>query len=124
MCNNNGNCISELLEKILILQQINNNIQDGCNKPFLGELGTNLNTRPLNIYSCCTGTLWTMPYNYNGEVGNSNVFRIESINDNYATFRILVPTENGFTATDNLFTIDLKYISCVKCLNDTSVTNI
>ena len=109
MCNNNGNCLSELLEKILLLQQVNNNIQEGCTKPFLGGIEQTANTRPLNIYCCCTGAIWTMPYNYNGQNGESSIFRIESINDNYATFRILIPTETGYTATDNFFTIDLKY---------------
>ena len=118
MCNNNENCLSELLEKILFLQQNQNSTQEGCNKPFLGDNIINANTRPLNIYSCCTGTIWTMPYNYNSETGNSTTFRIENINDNYATFRILIPTDTGYTATDNFFTIDLKYISCIKCLQD------
>ena len=120
MCNNNGNCISELLEKILLIQQVNN-IQEGCNKPFLGGNLANANTRPLNLYSCCSGDVWTMPYNYNSETGNSTTFRIESINDNYATFRILIPTDNGYSSTDNFFTIDLKHISCIKCLDDTTI---
>ena len=125
MCNNNDNCISELLEKILLLQRINNNRQSGCNKPFLGELETQgANTRPINIYSCCTGNIWTMPYTYNGLNGDSTTFRIESLNDNCATFRILIPTETGYTATDNYFTIDLKYVSCIKCLQDSLISNI
>ena len=121
MCNNDGRCISELLEKILILQKVNDNTQEGCNKPFLGGNILSFNTRPLNIYSCCTGNIWSMPYNYNGETGESTVFRIENIIDNYATFRILIPTENGYIATDNFFTIDLKNIVCVKCLKDSII---
>ena len=118
MCNNDGSCISKLLEKILLKQSINCNIQEGCNKPFLGSNGTDSNTKPLNLYSCCSGSIWIMPYNYNNEAGESTTFRIESIVDNYATFRILIPTENGYTFTDNYFTIDLKNISCIKCLDD------
>lgn len=121
MCNNNGNCISELLEKILILQQVNNT-QEGCNKPFLGDLGSSFNTRPINLYCCCTNALWTMPYTYNEQTGESSVFRIENVNENCATFRILIPTETGYTSTNNFFTIDLKYVSCIKCLEDTFVT--
>ncbi len=124
MCNNNEFCLSELLEKIILLQHINNNIQEGCTKPFLGGTSETANTRPINLYCCCTGEIWTMPYNYNGQTGESSVFRIESINENYATFRILIPTETGYTATDNFFTIDLKYISCVKCLTDALIINI
>lgn len=118
MCNN-GSCISELLEKILLLQQRNYNIE-GCNKPFLGNNIISANTRPLNLYSCCTGEIWTMPYN-NGTQGESSVFRIENINDNYATFRILVPTDTGYSSTNNFFTIDLKQVSCIKCLEDTTI---
>lgn len=125
MCNNNGNCIAEILEKILLLQQIDNSNIVGCNKPFLGELsGINANTRPINLYCCCTGNIWTMPYNYNGTEGDSTVFRIESINDNCATFRILIANTDSYTATDNFFTINLDYISCIKCLADTLLSNI
>ena len=124
MCNNNESCLSEILEKILLLQQISNNQQEGCTKPFLGNSELSSNTRPINIYCCCTGTIWTMPYSFNGEVGDSTIFRIENINDNCATFRILIPTETGYTATDNYFTIDLKYISCIKCLQDVTIQNI
>ena len=125
MCNNNDNCINELLEKILLLQRRNNNMPEGCTKPFLGENElSSANTRPINIYSCCTGTIWTMPYDYNEQTGESTAFRIESINENCATFRILIPTLDGYTATDNFFTIDLKYVSCIKCLQDTLVSNI
>ena len=125
MCNNNGNCIAEILEKILLLQQIDNSNIVGCNKPFLGELsGINANTRPINMYCCCTGDIWTMTYNYNGTEGESNVFRIESINDNCATFRILIANGDSYTATDNYFTINLDYVSCIKCLQDTLIINI
>lgn len=123
MCNNE-NCLSEILEKILLLQQINNNQKEGCTKPFLGSILTSANTRPINLYCCCTGSIWTMPYNFNEEEGSSTVFRIENINDNCATFRILIPTTTGYTATDNFFTINLKYVSCIKCLDDTTLTNI
>ena len=82
MCNNNGSCLAEILEKILILQKIDGNIQSGCNKPFLGELNANnANTRPITLYSCCTGNIWTMPYDNNGTTSESSVFRIESINE-------------------------------------------
>lgn len=124
MCNN-GNCIAGLLEKILILQQTEVPNTLGCNRPILGNNpGINANTRPLNLYCCCNNSLWTMPYNYNGTVGDSSIFRIENIIDNYATFRILVQNEDNMVATDNFFTINLDYISCVKCLEDQLVSNI
>ena len=126
MCNNNnGSSLAEILEKILFLQQIDNNTPTGCNRPFLGEVnGINANTRPINLYSCCTGNLWTMPYNNDGTEEESSVFRIESINEDCATFRVLSPTDNGYSATDSYFTINLNCICCIKCLEDTYVTNI
>ena len=125
MCNNgNGNCISNILEKILMLQQREINTPQGCNRPMLGNTLVQVNTRPINLYCCCTNAMWNMPYNFNGTEGTSNIFRIESLNENTATFRILIPSENGYTATDNYFTINLNYVSCIKCLEDQLITNI
>ena len=123
MCNNN--CMADILENILILQQNTNDPEMGCNKPFLGEI-TNIsaNTRPINLYSCCSNTLWTMPYDYNGTEGTSTTFRIENINDNCATFRILINENNTITATDNFFVINLDCVSCIKCLQDVLITNL
>ncbi len=124
MCNNENN-FSDLLEKILLLQQNKNNIQSGCNKPFLGNGNPfNANTRPLNIYCCCTNKLWEMPYTYNGIEGISNTFRIESLNNNIATFRILAENNNILIATDNYFMLNLNYVSAIKCLNDILIQNI
>ena len=124
MCNN-GNCIAGLLEKILILQQTEVPNVMGCNRPILGNNpGISANTRPLNLYCCCTNSLWTMPYNYNGATGDSSVFRIENIIDNCATFRILIQNQDNMVATDNFFTMNLDYVSCVQCLEDQLVSNI
>ena len=68
MCgnDNNVNCLADTFEIILMLQQRReqSDIIDGCDKPFLGPTTSNilLNTRPINIYSCCNNNLWTMPY--------------------------------------------------------------
>lgn len=126
MCNNNnGSFLAEILEKILILQHVDHNRENGCDRPFLGEVTAILaNTRPVNLYCCCTNSIWTMPYSFNGAEGDSTAFRVESVNENTATFRILIPTDTGYTATDNFFTIDLRFISCIKCLADTLVANI
>ncbi len=123
MCNNgNGSGIAEILEKIILLQRFDVNTQAGCTKPILGEIsGINANTRPINIYTCCNGTIWSMPY---GDAEESTVFRIESINENCATFRILESTEAGYTATNSYFTINLNCVSCITCLDDTLVTNL
>ncbi|MBO5376685.1 MAG: hypothetical protein J6A52_07555 [Bacilli bacterium] len=126
MCdkNNNGNCFANILEKIILLQQIGQNNTLGCDKPFLGNTSLIANTRPLNIYSCCNNTLWSIPYNYNNQQGTSSFFRVENINDNCATFRILIREENSYTATNNFFIMNLNCIGSIKCLADTLIENI
>lgn len=124
MCNNNENCIAELLEQILLIQQRDNRNTSGCNRPILGNISEMANTRPVNLYCCCTNNIWTMPYETNETNGESTVFRIESINDNCATFRVLIPNGDTYTASNSFFTINLGFISCIKCLNDALVSNI
>ena len=129
MCNetvNQNNNLANIFESILILQQKGSICQDdtSCSRPFLGPT-TNpscLNTRPINIYTCCNNTLWTMPYSLNGENNTSDTFRIESIEDNCVTFRVLAPTENGYSSTQDFFTIKLSCIGAIKCLQDTFVS--
>lgn len=125
MCNSDGNCIAETLEKVLLIQQQSNSVNNlGCERPFQTTT-TPFNTRPINLYSCCNNELWNMPYTFNGTTATSTTFRIENINDNFATFRILIVGENNaYTATDNFFTINLKNIVAIKCLNDVFISNI
>ena len=122
-CRDN-NCLAKVLEKIILLQRIENNQETGCNKPFLGNLMTVANTRPINLYSCCTNKLWEMPYNYNSQTGTSSFFRIENVNENCATFRILIRNDSVYTATNNFFIINLNCISTIKCLADTLISNL
>lgn len=134
MCNDiitQSNNLANIFESIIMLQQ-RGSICDGdstCTKPFLGPTINPLclNTRPINIYSCCNNTLWTMPYTLNGVEGTSNIFRIESIDDNTVTCRVLAlntvekatPT---YLSTQDYFTIKLSCIGAIKCLGDTFVT--
>ena len=120
----NNNCISNILENILLLQEQRSTNGIGCTKEMLGETSENANTIPINIYTCCNNAIWTMPYDYQGATGESTFFRIESINNNTATFRILINTAGVYTATDNFFIIDLDCVSCIKCLKDTLITTI
>lgn len=120
----NGNCLANILEKIILLQQPCDSTTNGCDKPFLGNVSLIANTRPINLYSCCTGEIWQMPYTYNTQSGVSSFFRVESVNDNCATFRILIQNDGGYTATDNFFIINLNCVGSMKCLGDTLITNI
>lgn len=127
----NETCISKILEFILELQKCadNTNLDStGCDKPCLGPNLTNgliFNTRPITLYSCCTGNLWTMPFTLNGVEGESTVFKISKVDNDCATFEILAPnpdTSNAlipYVSTNNFFTINLECVLAIRCLNDT-----
>lgn len=133
---NNQECnetsISRILNFILKLQRGADRVDldetSGCDKPCLGPNITNgliFNTRPITLYSCCTGALWTMPYNLNGETGESTVFKITKLDNNCATFEILAPNPDTtnpllpYISTNNFFTIDLGCVLAIRCLADT-----
>lgn len=138
MCNKEtGNCVSEILNVILILQQnaCPENCLDTCDRPLLGG-GPNClicNTRPVMLYTCCgNGTPWTMPITKEnvtcGTTGVtcSSVFRVEKIDGNCATFRVLAdnPDETSITpylSTNSFFTMDLSCACVIRCLDDTFV---
>lgn len=142
MCNENqdSKCIAEILTVICILQQNANcadSCLDSCDRGFLGNSSTCLscNTRPIMLYTCCgNGTPWSMPITREAidctEVGTncSNVFRIEKIDGNCATFRVLARnTDNDeiaaipYVATNSFFTMNLNCVCAIRCLNDTFV---
>lgn len=120
--------ISETLNYILTLQKNsccnNDNCPNGCTRPFLGPSGITIcyNTRPITLYTCCTGTLWTMPYETDGITSTSTVFRIENVEDDCATFRVLIPNtigdETTYTLSNSFFTIDLSCVLAIQCLPD------
>ena len=127
----NETSISKILNFILELQRCteNTSLDDlGCDRPCLGPNISNgliFNTRPITLYSCCTGELWTMPFTLNGTEGESTVFKISKVDGNCATFEVLAPnpdTSNPllpFVATNNFFTIDLDCVLAIRCVNDT-----
>lgn len=141
MCNNDtdGKCIAEILTVICILQQnatCSDSCLDTCDRGFLGNSTTCLscNTRPIMLYTCCgNGTPWSMPTTKEavtcGDVGVtcSNVFRVEKIDGNCATFRVLAPnpdtaeTAIPYVATNSFFTMNLDCVCALRCLNDTFV---
>ena len=122
--------ISKILSFIIELQESveNTNFDNaGCDKPCLGPSVTNgliFNTRPITLYSCCTGALWSMPYTLNETSGESTVFKIHKLENNCATFEILAPNPETveflpYISTNNFFTIDLDCVLAIRCLNDT-----
>lgn len=141
-CNNkDSKCIAEILKVICILQQNANCSEcclETCDRGFLGN-STNCvscNTRPIMLYTCSgNGTNpWTMPTTREnvtcGDVGVtcSSVFRIEKIDENCATFRVLAANPDAeaaalspYIATNSFFTMNLGCVCALKCLNDTFV---
>ena len=148
MCNNNENdtnCIGEILKVILVLQQnaCPDRCLDSCDRPMRGG-GPNClvcNTRPVMLYTCCgNGVPWSMPIEKDNTNVCSNtqvsaccqdcstVFRVEKLDGNCATFRVLAPNPQEsccntipYIATNSFFTMNLSCVCAIKCLSDTFV---
>lgn len=140
MCNNNNtdcNCICEILKVILALQQNScpGSCLDTCDRPQLGGGATCLacNTRPVILYTCCTeSTPLAMPTTRDIAADpsvaftTSRVFRVEKVENNCATFRVLIDNPDTtslypYVATNSFFTMNLDCVCEIKCLNDTFV---
>ena len=135
--NGSGNYITEILSVILVLQDnaCPDNCLETCDRPMLGG-GTNClicNTRPVMLYTCSSnGTPWSMPIakdttlNCSGETITttcSPIFRVEKVEGNCATFRVLAqnPDEtsiNPYVTTNSFFTMDCGCLCCIRCLSD------
>lgn len=133
-----NNNLSEVLAAILLLQQNagedDTNIES-CDRNYLGccPQSQTCNTRPLILYTQVqNGTPWSMPtvredITCPGENECSNVFRIERLDDNVATFRVLAPNpdvtqENmPYISTNSFFTMNLEFLFVLRCLPDTYV---
>ena len=143
MCNNNDNnnqnCIQEILQVINVLQSnaCPDNCLLSCDRPALGG-GSNCvicNTRPIMLYTCCgNGVPWSMPTSkeittscVDAPTGTcSNIFRVEKIEGNCCTFRVLAPNTdetsiNPYVATNSFFTMDCSCLCAIRCLSDTYV---
>ncbi|MFR5857251.1 MAG: CotY/CotZ family spore coat protein [Bacilli bacterium] len=138
--NRDGNCINEILCVILVLQEnaCPDNCLQTCDRPVLGG-GTNCivcNTRPVMLYTCCgNGVPWSMPITKDattscqGDVTSStcsNVFRVEKVEGNCCTFRVLAPNSDStslypYVATNVFFTMDCSCLCSIRCLSDTFV---
>ena len=126
------NCIYEILKTILVLQReanVTDCCLDTCDKKCLGCTPSVcfFNTRPITLYTCgCCNTAPQIPVSrIPNETTPSNVFRIEKLDDNCATFRVLIPTVEDdivtYTSTNSFFTINLDCICVLKCLADTFI---
>ena len=118
---NNNNYILDILSLINSLQKKSSCIEtnNSCAKPILGDNNIVLyNTRPISFYLCNNEPL-TVSYSD----GETSIFRVENIDGNCVTVRILVTGEdNTITATNEFATINIGCIAAIKCLNDINLT--
>ncbi|MDD2202891.1 MAG: CotY/CotZ family spore coat protein [Bacilli bacterium] len=144
MCNNNTDCkcISDILKVICILQKnavCHDDCEDVCDRKTLGRPNKcEFNTRPIQLFTCgFNGNDPLIMPTTKGPITPStcfsSTFRVEKVDDCCATCRVLVEEVKSdleshshnrcpeFIATDSFFTIDLKCVCIVKCLEDTFV---
>lgn len=136
--NDQSSSLAEILSVILVLQQnaCVDSCLDSCDRPMLGGGPSCLvcNTRPVMLYICSSnGTPWRMPITKDSTASCdgttttcSSVFRIEKIEGNCCTFRVLQDNPDTtslypYVATNSVFTIDLGCVCCIRCLTDTYV---
>lgn len=139
MCESNHNCgcIAEILKTILILQKKASSFEckiDSCDRKVLGCVSEyKCNTRPIQLFSCCLcgSNPITMPTSkdlIDEETTYSSIFRIEKLDDCCATFRVLVKEPNNnndtFITTNSLFTLDLRCVCAIRCLDDTFIEGV
>lgn len=132
MCNNNCNCISDILKVIYLLQK-NADTEDlcieTCDRPTLGNFScVYFNTRPVMLYTCMSNgeTPWSAPTTREANPTTySSVFRVEKIDGCCATFRVLIVNDDGsYTSTDSFFTMNLECVCSIRCLGDTLIENV
>ena len=132
MCDDKS-CLTSILETILCLQNSKDDSCEvlGCDKPYLGPTPSLVcyNTRPINLYNCTTGCRWSFPYTLGSVNGTSSVFRLENLEGNCCTCRVLAPnpdtsSSEPYVLTSTFFTINLDCVSAIKCLPDVLVSGV
>ena len=129
---NNFCCLGKILKVIDTLQKQTNSceIEDGCNRPFLGTIPTTLefNTRPITLYTK-DGNLFTVAYDTTGDT--SSVFRVENVKGCCVKLRVLVPNTTpdvdpnfAYNSTNTFITYDLKCCGAIRCLPDIIIEGI
>ena len=130
--NKSSCCINNILEVINVLQCQAEKIDDipnTCDRPFLGFSNNAntfvYNTRPITLYTS-NNTLFEAPYTLNGKTGTSSVFRVEKVDCETATLRVLAPNpDTGSTfpyiKTDSFIIVNCNCICAIQCLSDTFI---
>ncbi len=132
MCDDKS-CLTSILETILCLQNSKDESCEvlGCDKPYLGPTPSLVcyNTRPINLYNCTTGCRWSFPYTLDSVNGTSSIFRLENLEGNCCTCRVLAQnpdtsSSEPYVLTSTFFTINLDCVSAIKCLPDVLVSGV
>lgn len=122
-------CIKNLLKLICLLQDNSKDecfCDEGCTRPFLGPTINYIcyNTRVITLYNK-KGTLLTGSYlNSNGQSVVSSLFRVEHINDNCVTLRVLYKDNNNYIASNSFINVNLGCICAIQCIEDAVVSNL
>lgn len=132
MCDDKS-CLTSILETILCLQNVKDDDCEtfGCDKPYLGPTPSLVcyNTRPINLYNCITGELWSFPYTLGTVSSTSSLFRLENLEGNCCTCRVLAPnpdtsSSEPYVLTSTFFTINLDCVSAIRCLPDVFISGV
>lgn len=124
---NNENCLANILKVINILQ---NNVPElecdnTCTRPSLGEVNNGCyNTRLITLYRC-DNSLVTLPYTQNNTECETTVFRVMNVTNNSVNVLLIQDNDDGtYTSTNTYATINLNCICAIRCIGDTTLTNI
>lgn len=119
--------ISELCAKIISMQKraVRSELDESCDREFLGfKERCETNTRPVTFYAPDRGE-WMFPVDREdsgcrgGE--KSCVFRLEKVEDDTVTCRVLDQDGDKFKSTDSFFILKIKDIAAIRCLEDVFV---
>ena len=120
---NNRNHLLDILSLIDKLQKnvICGNNDNTCTRPILGLNNIlTYNTRPVTMY-LCNNTPLEINYIVGEETFTSSIFRIESIDDNCITVRLLTETDGIISSTSEFATININCVAAISCLPDVSL---
>ena len=124
---NNENCLANILQVINIIQNnaINIECNNTCTRPILGEVSnTCFNTRLVTFYRC-DNSLVTLPYTLNDTESETTVFRIMNVSKNSVNVLLIKDNDDGtYTNTNTYATINLGCICAIRCIGDTTITNV
>ena len=118
---NNTNHLLDILKLINYLQRsvVCNDSNNTCTRPILGQNNTLVyNTRPVTFYMCNNQAL-----TITGDDITTSIFRVENIEGNCVTVRLLSSDDTGnLYATNQYATVNINCICAIRCLNDVSLT--